>query len=107
MKTIKAYRIAFWSEVVKAFNGEAKKHMNLKGYSASQPSQSGFSITDKERTVAMSIYIEPDAWDEKFAILDSGYKLIGHLDQRNEPKMIAQHLWNRLNPSKVPSRYLK
>lgn len=107
MKTIKDYRIAFWSTVVKAFNNEAKRHINLNGYNASQPSQSGFSVTDKERTVVISIYIEPDAWDDKFAILDDSYKLIGYLDQRNEPKMIAQHLWNRLNPSKVPSRYLK
>lgn len=110
MKLIKDYRVAFWATVVKAFNNEAKKHTNLNGYYASQPSQNGFSVTDRERTVAISIYIEPDAWESKFAILDGSYKLIGYLDQRNDAKMIAEHLWGRLNTSKranVPSRYLR
>lgn len=110
MKTIKDYRIAFWNEVVKAFNNEAKRHINFKGYNASQPSQGGFSVTDKERTVVISIYIDPENWDGKFAVLDGMYQLMAKLDQRNEPKMIAQFLWNRLNPSRranVPSKYLK
>ena len=106
MKTIKDYRIAFWSTVVKAFNNEAKNSV----YYASQPSESGFSVTDQERTVVIAIYTDPDSWQDRFAILDGSYKLIGYLDQRNDAKMIAQNLWKRLSQSKranVPSRYLK
>lgn len=110
MKTIKDYRIAFWTSVVKAFNNEAKNDPD--GYYASQPSQNGFSIIGRYKTVIMSIYIEPDAWDEKFAILDDQFKLIGYLDQRNDAKMIARHLMGRMNDLKyksasVPSRYLR
>lgn len=91
MGTINDYRKAFWNEVAKEFNNLAKSELN-QAFIAKDPSPSGLHITTKDRTVVMSIHFDHTDWNDKFAILNSRFKLLSYLDQRNDTKMIAQRL---------------